>query len=64
MTTATWILIAMLTPFWWGMGLLTVALIGDLFPWSQARVSRAFNQLERTQDVNGEAAPVADRRAA
>jgi hypothetical protein len=38
MTTATWILIAMLTPFCWGMGLLLMALIGDLFPSFRTRV--------------------------
>jgi hypothetical protein len=46
MTTATWILIAMLTPFWWGMGLLVMAVIGDLFPSFRARVSRPLHRLE------------------
>ena len=64
MTTATWILIAMLTPFWWGMGLLVMALIGDLFPSPRSRVSRLFHRLERTRDVNAGSAPMADRWAA
>jgi hypothetical protein len=41
---STWILVALLTPFWWGMGLLVVALLGDLSAWWHVRASRLFNQ--------------------
>jgi hypothetical protein len=49
MTTATSITIALLTPFWWGMGLLILAWLGDVWPRSRARVSRLFDRLERTR---------------
>ena len=49
MTTATWIAIALLTPFWWGLGLFILALFGDVSPRLRPRVSRLFNWLERTR---------------
>jgi hypothetical protein len=48
MTIAQWITIALLTPFWWGMGLMALALLADLFPWWRKRVLGVFNRLERT----------------
>ena len=49
MTTATWIAVALLTPFWWAMGLFTLALLGDLSPRWRTRVSRLFDWLERSR---------------
>ncbi len=46
MQTATWIAIALLAPFWWGMGLLVLALLGDASPRWRGRVSRLFNRLD------------------
>jgi hypothetical protein len=46
LTTATWIGIALLTPFWWGMGLLVLALLASVSPWWHTRVSRLFDRLE------------------
>ena len=48
MTIARWILMALLAPFWWGMGLMLLALLADLFPWWRERVFAVFNRLERT----------------
>ena len=48
MTTATWIAI-LLTPFWWGLGLLILAWLGNVSPRLRPRVSRLFNWLERTR---------------
>ena len=47
MTTATWIAIALLTPFWWGLGLLILAWLGDVSPPLRPRVLRLFDWLER-----------------
>ena len=41
-----WIAIALLTPFWEGLGLLILAWLGDLSPWWRPRVSRLFDWLE------------------
>ena len=49
MTTATWIAIALFTPFWWGLGLLILAWLGDVSPPLRLRVSRLFDGLERTR---------------
>jgi hypothetical protein len=49
MTTATWIAIALLTPLWWGVGLLILAWLGDVSPPLRPRVSRLFNWLEHTR---------------
>jgi hypothetical protein len=46
MDTATWIVIALLAPFWWGLALLLLALLGDVSPARRARVSRLFDRLE------------------
>jgi hypothetical protein len=47
MTTAAWIAIALLTPFWWGLGLFILACLGDVSPLLRPRVSRLFDWLER-----------------
>jgi hypothetical protein len=49
MNTAKWIAIALLAPFWWGMGLLVLALLGDLWPGCRARVQRLFDGLGGTR---------------
>ena len=49
MTTAAWITVALLTPFWWAMGLFILALLGDLSPRWRPRVARLFDWLERTR---------------
>lgn len=48
MTTAHWITMALLLPVWWGMGLMLLALLADLFPCWRERVCAVFNRLERT----------------
>jgi hypothetical protein len=48
MTTAIWITVALLTPFWWGLGLLILARLGDASPRLRPRVRRLFDSLERT----------------
>jgi hypothetical protein len=64
MNTATWIGIGLLTPFWWGMGLLVLALIGDLWPRWRPGVSRLFSSLERAGGPPPKAPIVSDRLAA
>ena len=46
LNTAGSIAIALLTPFWWGLGLLILAWLGDVSPWWRPRVSRLFDWLE------------------
>ncbi len=43
---ATWFGVVLLTPFWWGMGLLLIALLGDLVPGWRGPVMRFFDRLE------------------
>ena len=50
MQTATWIMIALLAPFWWGLTLAALALLGDVSPAWRARVSRLFGRLEGVED--------------
>jgi hypothetical protein len=52
------ITIAMALPLWWGMGLLALALLGDVSPWWRPRVSRLFDRLDRMRARPG----VEDRR--
>jgi hypothetical protein len=47
MTTATWIAMALLTPFWWALCLFILAWFGDVSPRVRPRVSRLFDWLER-----------------
>jgi hypothetical protein len=46
MQTATWIAIALLAPFWWGLSLFVLALLGDRSPWWRPRVSHLFDRIE------------------
>jgi hypothetical protein len=48
MNTARWITFALLGPFWWGLGLLVLALLGDLWPGWRPAVERLFDRLGRT----------------
>lgn len=41
------VLVALLTPVWWGMGLLVLAVLGDISPRWRRRVSRLFDRLDR-----------------
>ncbi len=52
MNTATWITTALLAPFWWGLGLLVLALLGDVLPGWRVGVSRLFDRLGGTADSN------------
>jgi hypothetical protein len=49
MTTAIWIAVALLTPFWWGLGLLILAWLGDVSPRLRPRAGRLFDSLKRTR---------------
>jgi hypothetical protein len=49
LNTAVSIAIALLTPFWWGLGLLILAWLGDVSTRLRPRVSRLFDWLERTR---------------
>ncbi len=50
MQTATWIASTLLAPFWWGLTLGALALLGDVSSAWRARVSRVFDRLERLED--------------
>ncbi len=47
MNTVTWMTFALLGPFWWGLGLLALALLGDLWPGRRSGVERLFDWLGR-----------------
>lgn len=46
METFRLVTLGLTLPFWWGMGLLAVALLGDLSPGWRPRVSHLFDRLE------------------
>lgn len=50
LNAATWIVIALLVPFWWGGILLVLAMLASLSPWWQTRVSQLFDRIEQTHD--------------
>jgi hypothetical protein len=50
-TTTALVTLALTAPFWWGMGLLLLALLAELTPEARARVSRLFDRLERMDAV-------------
>jgi hypothetical protein len=64
MTASTWIMAALLTPFWWGSGLLVLALLGDVSPWWRVRDSRLFDRLERPREEPMRTTPITKRPAA
>ncbi|MGE5814469.1 MAG: hypothetical protein ACM36C_08285 [Acidobacteriota bacterium] len=43
------IAVALLIPFWWGLGLFILACLGDVSPWVRPHVSRLFDWLERAR---------------
>jgi hypothetical protein len=58
------ITVALALPAWWGMGLLALALLGDVSAWWRPRVSRLFARLERMGRVPPEStAPSPDHGA-
>jgi hypothetical protein len=42
--------VALLAPFWWGLSLFILALVGDVVPAFRWRVSRLFDWLNRTRE--------------
>jgi hypothetical protein len=64
MTTATWIAIALLTPFWWGLGLFILAWLADVSPGLRPRVRRLFDSLERRRVESPNAAAISRAAAA
>ena len=61
MNTAMAITVTLLAPFWWGFGMLVLALSGDLLPVARPHVARLLERLEGTRMA---AAAVYDRYAA
>jgi hypothetical protein len=60
-----WFAIILLFPFWWGMGLLLLALLGDLVPGWRGTVLRLFDRLEgRNPESTRRIKDVPDRQAA
>jgi hypothetical protein len=51
LNTATWIGIALLGPFWWGMWLLVIALLGDVVTSWRRPISHLFRRLEGSPAV-------------
>ena len=64
MTTATWIAIALLTPFCWGLGFFILAWLGDVSPPLRPRVSRLFDWLERPRAESPNELPISRAAAA
>ena len=56
LTMNQWITVALLTPFWWAVGLFVIALLGDLSASWRVRASRLFNRLEGTHFAPAEPA--------
>ena len=54
---------AFLIPFWWGVGLFILVLLGDMSTLWRPRVSRLFDWLERT-GVESPNEPAASRTVA
>jgi hypothetical protein len=49
-SAVTWMFVALLAPFWWGLGLLGLALIGDVSPRWRVPISRMFDRLDRMRE--------------
>lgn len=49
--TTALVTLALTAPFWWGMGLMLLALLAELTPEARACVSRLFDRLERKDIV-------------
>jgi hypothetical protein len=61
---STWILVALLTPFWWGMGLLVVPCSGTFRHGGTSEPHVLFNQLEGTHSEPAERAAALPSRHA
>jgi hypothetical protein len=61
--TTALVALALTAPFWWGLGLMLLALLAEPKPEARARVSRLFDRLERMRGVPPERA-AAPRAAA
>ena len=44
--TAAWVTVGLLTPFWWGMGLLLLSVLGDRVQPLRDRIVVFFSRLE------------------
>lgn len=45
---AIWIVVALLAPFWWGLGLLLLAFLSTFSPSLRGRLGRLFDRLDAT----------------
>jgi hypothetical protein len=59
LNTAAWIAIALLTPFWWGLGLLILAWAGDIAPVAAALLTPLHQVGERARVVARKLSPSA-----
>ena len=51
MTTAAWIAIALLTPFWWGLGLFILAWFGDVSPRVLEKLNAEVNKVIGSEET-------------
>jgi hypothetical protein len=63
-SAVTWMFVALLVPFWWGMGLLVLALLGDMSPRWRVRISRLFDRLDRMREEPPKSTVLPERPAA
>jgi hypothetical protein len=63
-SAAIWIGVALLALFWWGLGLLLLALLGDVSRWWRGRISRLFDRLDRMREEPPKSTAVPERAAA
>lgn len=54
LSTGDWIAVALLAPFWWGLGLLVLALLGDIAASWRGPVGRLFDRLEGAHSVTSD----------
>ena len=62
-SAVTWMFVVLLAPFWWGLGLLVLALFADVSPLWRVRISRLFDRLDRMR-VEPPSSTVPERSAA
>ena len=63
-SSVTWMFVALLAPLWWGIGLLALALLGDVSPRWRVRISRLFDQLDRMRGEPPKSTSAPERSAA
>jgi hypothetical protein len=63
-SAVTWMFVVLLAPFWWGLGLLALALFGDMSPLWRVRISRLFDRLDRMREEPPSSTAVPERSAA